>query len=278
VAFGKVESRQVANLRTSITAPVAEVVAREGSWVTKGDLLVRLDDKEMKLALTVATAEYTRRIAQLESARTDYDLAKRVTTHHTELKDIAEAKLKRHVDLYNTKMVSDAILDEVRREASERAIRLERHLADLRIFPNIIQQRDASVAEGRAMMEKAELDLQQTEMIAPFHGRVISTFVAPGDRVLPGSTVIQVADFDELEVRASIPAAIGYALRQQFQNGVSVPASGELDGRVIAFSLTRLSANVKSGQSGLDAFFKTASDESLDIGSVVNLNITLPSE
>ena len=277
-AYGKVESRQVANLKTSITAPVAEVVMSEGSWVNAGDLLVRLDNKEMKLALVVATAEYTKRIAQHESAKTDFELAKKVTGHHRELKEIAEAKLERHLDLYKTKVVSDSILDEARKQASERSIMLERHLADLKIFPNIIAQHEASVAEGKALVDRAQLDVEQTNIIAPFSGRVIQTYVAPGDRVLPGTAVIQVADYDGLEVRAAIPSAIGYVLRQKFNQGQVVKARGVLDGRDIAFEMVRLSGDVKSGQSGLDAFFKTASDELLDIGRVINLDITLPPE
>jgi len=278
IAYGKVESRQVANLKTSITAPVAEVVAPEGTWVNRGDLLVRLDQKEMKLALAVATAEYKKRVAQLESTKTDFELARNITKYHQDLKNIAAAKLKRHLDLYNSKMVSDAILDEVRKEVSERSIRLERHYADLRIFPNQIEQHEASLAEGEALVEQAQLNLLQTSILAPFDGRVIETFIAPGDRVLPGKTIIQVADYDGLEVRAAIPASVGYALRQKFQQGEKVSATGKLDGRSIEFALTRLSGNVKIGQSGLDAFFKTASDESLDIGRVINLNITLPPE
>jgi len=277
-AYGKVESRQVANLKTSITAPVVEVVTPEGSWVNKGDLLVRLDNQEMKLALVVATAEYKKRIAQFESAKTDFELAKKVTGHHRELKEIAEAKLERHLDLYKTRVVSDSILDEARKQASERSIMLERHLADLKIFPNIIDQHEASVAEGKALADRAQLDVQQTEIVAPFTGRVIRTYVAPGDRVLPGTRVIQVADYDGLEVRAAIPAMIGYELRQKVNQGQIVKAVGELDGRKLAFELVRLSGDVKSGQSGLDAFFKTASDETLDIGRVINLSITLPPE
>jgi HlyD family secretion protein len=278
VAFGKVESRQVANLKTSITAPVAEVVVSEGTWVSTGDPLVILDDQEMRLALAVTNAEYKKRLAQLASARADFELANKITANYQELTTIAEAKLKRHLDLYKNKMVSNGILDEVRREASEHTIRLERHLADLKIFPFIIQQHEASVAEGQALMHKAELDLQQTRIVAPFQGRVISTYVAPGDRVLPGATVVQLADYDGLEVRASIPASVGSALRARFQQNLPVVAHGTLDGRHIPFTLARLSGNVKYGQSGLDAFFKTDSDNALDIGRVVNLNITLPLE
>jgi len=278
VAYGRVESRQIANLKTSITAPVLEVVAPEGTWVEKGDLLVRLDEQEMKLALTIATAEYKKRIAQLESVKVDFELARKITRHHQELREIADAKVKRHLDLYNSKMVSDSLLDEARRQASERAITLERHLADLKIFPNVVEQHAAAVTEGNAFVKRAQLDLQQTRIVAPFPGRVIKTWVAPGDRVLPGAAVIQVADYDGLEVRASIPAKTGFILRQKFQQGITVEASGELDGRSISFVLTRLSGDVKIGQSGIDAFFKTTSDESLDIGRIVNLNITLPPE
>ncbi len=277
-AYGRVESRQLANLKTSISAPVASVDAPEGTWVKAGDVLVRLDDSELKLSLAVATAEYKKRVAQLESAKTDFELAQKITQHHRALTDIAQAKLKRHLDLYAKKMISDSILDEARQQASERSITLERHLADIKIFPNIIDQHEASVAEGRALADRAELDLAQTVIKAPFEGRVISTHVAPGDRVLPGTPVIQVADYDELEVRASIPATTGYDLRQKFSQGVAVNATGKLDGRSIDFYLVRLSGDVKSGQSGLDAFFKTPSNENLDIGRVVNLNITLPQE
>ena len=175
-------------------------------------------------------------------------------------------------------MVSDSILDDTRRQANESAIALERHLANLQVLPNVIEQYEASVAEANALVEGAELDLRQTRIVAPFPGRVIRTFVAPGDRVVPGSSVIQVADYDGLEVRASIPVNIGAALRRKFQLGIAVGATGEIDGKPISFSLTRLSGDVKTGQSGIDAFFRTSSNESLDIGRVVNLTVTLPSQ
>jgi multidrug efflux pump subunit AcrA (membrane-fusion protein) len=278
LAFGKVESRQVAILKTSISAPVLTVLAAEGTWVEKGDLLVVLNDNELQLALTMATAEYKRRYAQLQAARTELNLAATLTPHHQQLKALVEAKLKRHLDLFNRKMASDAILDEVRRELSERTMILARHMAQGELLPSVIEQHEASVAEGAALVSRAELDLAQTRIIAPFQGRVIKTFIAAGDRVLPGTAVIQVADYSGIEVRAAVPASVGYALRQRFDEGVKVIASGTLDNRRIDFQLTRLAGDVKLGQSGLDAFFRPAEGEPLDIGRVVNLNITLPEE
>ncbi len=276
LAFGRVESQQMANLKTSISAPVGEMLASEGDWVEKGDAIIQLRDEEQRLALRMAEAEHASRQAQLESARTEFELAQSITAHQEELKAIADAKLKRHLDLYSNNMVSNALVDEVRREASERAIALERHYTDLKLLPRVIDQRAAAVSEAEALVEKARIDLAQTQISAPFNGRVIKTLVAPGDRSVPGAPLAVVANYDNLEIRASIPADLGHKLRGQLEHGVTVVATGELDGREIHLTLVRLSGDVKAGQSGIDAFF--VADEVLDIGRVVNLHITLPVE
>ncbi|HKI74179.1 MAG TPA: hypothetical protein VJ998_06035, partial [Pseudomonadales bacterium] len=97
-------------------------------------------------------------------------------------------------------------------------------------------------------------------------------------RIQPGVPLIQVADYNELEVRAPIPADTGYALRERMHEGARVAAMAMVDGQKIDFVLNRLSGDVKSGQSGLDAFFSASGKSSLDIGRVVNLKVTLPVE
>ena len=175
-------------------------------------------------------------------------------------------------------MVSNAVVDEARKEASQTAITLQRHYADLQVLPRVIDQRRASVAEAEALAAKARIDFDQTRVKAPFSGRVIKTLVAPGDRSLPGMPLIQVANYDNLEIRTSIPSDLGHKIRASHDKGTVVSAVGELDNETIHMTLDRLSGDVKTGQSGLDAFFTTDDNTRLDIGRVVNLHITLPSE
>ena len=280
VAFGKVESRQQARLTTSVSVPVAEVLAPEGSWVEAGDLLVRLDGEELALALAVANAELKRREAALATARSDYEYAQNITEHHRSLKEIADNKLARHKDLAAQSMISESILDEARRESSERAITLERHLSDLRTFPNVIEQHEASVAEGQALVNRAALDARQARLTAPFAGRVIATHVSPGDRVRPGEVLVEVADYGEIEIRASVPASVGVTLRERMTAGYEISAVAEVDGRRVGLAMVRLAGDVKRGQTGVDAFFKPAGSDApqIDIGRVVNLHIVLPAE
>ncbi len=278
VAYGKIESRQVANLKTSVVAPVLEVLAYEGKSVKKGDLLVLLDSKELELAKEIANSEFEQQRASLESVKNDFELATQLTRHYQELKAIKDAKLKRHLNLFSNKMVSDAIVDEVRQQASQQAIVLAQHLSSLKDFPNRIRREQAEVDKHKANLDQASLDLAQTRITAPFNGRIIKTFVAPGDRILPGVPLIQVADQDGVEVRASVSAKIGGVLRQQLAGGESLKAVGEIDGISMAFTLNRVSGDVKPGQSGLDVFFTPKFGSSLDIGRVVSLTVTLPAE
>jgi multidrug efflux pump subunit AcrA (membrane-fusion protein) len=261
-----------------VGAPVANVLAPEGSWVEKDELLVTLERRELELALRRAESEYKRRVAVLTSVTNDYGSARNLTTHHQELKDIAVSKLERHKELYSTRMISDAILDEVRREASERAITLEQHLSRLANFPSLVEQHEAMVAEARAERETVQIELAQTEIRAPFAGRVIETLVSPGDRILPGVPLVKVADYENLEVRTPVSARIGAVLRDRLESGSQIIATGVLDDRAINFTLVRVSGDVKPGQSGLDAFFKPQADAMLDIGRVLNLSVQLPEE
>ena len=277
-AYGKVESRQVANLRTSISAPVKEVYRHEGEWVEAGELIIELDASEPQLAHDIALANYVRNLAQLESVKTEEQLAHNLIAQYQQLKEIAEAKLQRAIDLHQKSMISDSDLDLTRQEASEKVIQVEQHLSRVTDFPNLIAQQQANVNESSAYLEKARIELEQTRITAPFTGRVISTEVTQGDRVIAGTNLVQIADYSGLEIRTSVPTGIAGELRGVISRGGSIRASVEEDGKLVSFPLIRLAADVKPGQSGVDAFFAVAEDDSLDIGRTLQLAITLPEE
>jgi len=278
VAYGKVESKQVAHLTTSIVAPVAEILTHEGEWVSKHDILIQLDSSELELSLIVAQADYDQQSAAHASTINDFALAQELTEHYVNLKKVADAKLQRHMNLYSSNMISNSIVDEVQQQASEQAILVAEHHSKIRNFPNKLKIQNAMLAEKKAILDRAKLDLAQTSIRAPFDGRVIRTMVSAGDRVLPGVQLISVAEHEGIEVRAAISSKVGKQLRQKIREGVVITALSIVDDVEIQLKLARLSGDVKSGQSGVDAFFTPTYGENLDMGRVVSLSITLPSE
>lgn len=278
ITYGKLEARQSASLKTTLSAPVKKVVTPEGAWVNQGDLIIELDDAEAMLALKVAQASYERNQAQLQSTRTDQLLANELTQHHADLAAFAESNLNRYRELHGKGMISDSVLDEVRQQASERAMVFARHMSAVADFPNKIDEQLAAVREAQARTQQAELDVQQTAVRAPFSGRVISIGVATGDRVSPGTSLVEIADYEQLEIRTSVSAELGIRLRQALQAEHKIIAKTQLGDQFVEFVLDRLSGNIKPGQSGLDAFFHTSLNQSLVIGSVMNLVVELPTE
>lgn len=278
LTFGRVEAKQVASLNTNISAPVSEVLVREGDRVEEGQLLIQLDALEGELTLNVAQANHDRNAALLASVKTEFELANSLTSQYQELNDIAQSKLGRAVDLNDRRMISDALLDEARQEASQANIVLQQHLSQVADYPNRIAQQQASVDESAAHLARAKLDLQQTQIRAPFGGRVIVSDVSKGDRVMAGATLIEIADYSGLEIRASVPSDIAYMLNQAMRNTRAVHASATVDGRALDFVLDRLSGDVKNGQSGIDVFFRSSGDETLDIGRVLSMTVDLPVE
>lgn len=278
LVFGKVQTKQMANIKTTITAPVAHLYHREGAVVMQGDLLMQLEDSELQLAVNVAKAEYQNRSASLMSVVNEFNLAKKLTVHESSLNDIAQARLQRQLDLYRNSMVSNALVDEARRIASESTIKMERHLASVADFPNQITRGQADIDESKARVAKALLDLAQTRIVAPFNGRILRTTVSEGERVVAGLPLLQIAGSDEIEIRAALPLSEGALLRKYLVAGGSIIATGEVDGERLDLRLERLASSLKHGQSGVDAFFKLVSGNQPELGRVINLDVSMPDE
>ena len=170
-----------------------------------GDLLVQLDDADLRLALRQREAEASQARAELASLANEQAMMERTTEQQEQLAAVAMAKLSRYEQLFERKMVAQTLLDEVRREASAARITLERHRADLSDLPHRRQRLEALLDQAEARAGQAELDVRRAAIRAPFAGPVLAVTVAPGDQVLPGTPLVRIADAASVEVRAPLP-------------------------------------------------------------------------
>jgi multidrug efflux pump subunit AcrA (membrane-fusion protein) len=137
-AFGRLESNRVAHLRSDLIARVTQVHVKEGDWVNLGDVLVQLDDREAKLQVLQRKAELLQERANLASKRSQLDLERQSAEHFESRFNVAQAKLRRHRDLWQTRLISRALLDEVVSQANEASIEYRRHEQVLTNLPNDI--------------------------------------------------------------------------------------------------------------------------------------------
>ena len=273
-AFGRVESQAVAKLRTDVVARIVDVPVREGQWVEVGQLLARLDARELELIRAEREADLAREQAALRSRETEFDMLKQTTDHYRSMFEVVTAKLERHRELRERKLISRELFDEVLSRANEATIDYQEHRRELADMPNRIAEQRAVVAKADALLQQAGLDVDKTEITAPFSGPVTEVLAAPGDHSSLGAPIVAVADAAGFEVRVQVPDA---RIARQLESG-AVTARTEAGEPL---TLTRIARQVRAGQTGRDAFFTfdaAARTRVPEIGRLLNVDITLPPE
>lgn len=168
-ATGTVEAVQSVDLRPQVSGRVVAVAHAlvPGGRVAAGEVLVRLDDTDFKLALDQARAGLERALHDLE----------------VEQGQQAVARTER------------ALLSASLTPAEE----------DLVLRRPQLRLAEANVASARAAVRGAELNLARTTVTAPFAGMVLDKSVAVGSQVGPTATLARLVATDAYWVRLALP-------------------------------------------------------------------------
>lgn len=182
---GNLEASARLTVAPKIAGQVERVAVDLGDTVTRGDLLVTLDDDEYRQALAEAQA-------QLEVARAELDQAKSGDAN-------ARRTLSRVRSLNDKGIAPDAELDDVESQA-----------ANARSALSVAR---AGIAEARARVETARVRRGYTEIHADWPGadkeRVVGErSVEPGDTVAANTPLLSVVSVTPLTAVIQVPEAI----------------------------------------------------------------------
>lgn len=182
-ATGYVVAQRKAAVASKATGRLEWMEVREGSPVKSGQVLARLESRDV-------TAQMQQAAAGVRVARANLEQGE------AELKDAARA-LERSLDLLAKKFVSAAAHDVVvARHDKARAA---------------VSGLQASIAVAQANLRAAEVALEQTLIRAPFDGVVLTKNANIGDVITPFSSalgsqaaVVTMADLSTMEVEADV--------------------------------------------------------------------------
>ena len=185
-ATGYVVAQRKAAVASKATGRVEWLGVREGSAVREGEVLARLENKDVLAALQQAQANVRLAQANLEQGE-------------AEMRDALRA-LERSTDLLKKNFVSAAAHD----VAVARAERARAAIAGFK----------ASIAVAQANVRSAQVGVDQTLIRAPFSGVVLTKNANVGDMITPLSSasgaqgaVVTIADMSTLEVEADVSEA-----------------------------------------------------------------------
>ena len=201
---GVVESRTTTEVIPQVSGRVIEVSSkfRPGSRVAKGDVLLRIDPADYRLAVE-------RTLAEIEAARSELALL--------------EAQATAEKQVWNQQFPERKIPDLIAR------------------IPQIAATK-ARIQSAEAARETAELSLQRTVIRAPFNARVLDTRLAVGQVVSTGSMVGSMFAVDNLEIAVPVSleelALIGDAIGQ----AASIVREGGIDNELTGLVVRQAAA------------------------------------
>ena len=221
-ASGYVVSRTKATLGFKIAGRIREIAAREGTRVKKGDIIARLEDRDLVAQLERAKAILATSSAVLAEMEAGTRRQEVERSHQAVLEAQAshaqtQRTLRRYEELLTKGAISHEQVDQARMSRDVAKARLvsaeqaNRLLREGTRIEQILAQK-ARLAEARANVRVAEETLAETILVAPFEGLIIErqsevgetlAFVADA-RQSSGAQVVTLADVDNLEVEVDI--------------------------------------------------------------------------
>lgn len=208
----------MAIIAPKIAAHVAEVTVAENQEVKQGDLLVRLDDADYRLAVEQAEAKLSTQNAAIatfdaqiragdatvQQARAQLD-ASNANVLKTEADYNRTKPLVEHS--YSSQATLDATIaarDSARAQVKANEAAIETAIANVALLKAQRVQAEKVAEELQVAVDQAKRDLYFTEIRAPFNGIVGNKSVQVGDYVTPGKRIAAVVPLDQVYVDANL--------------------------------------------------------------------------
>ena len=274
--YGRVESPRESNLAATVNAYVDSVPVEEGDMVTKGQVLVELEDSDVRRVYEQRQAEVADMEAQIASEKERYQNDLASLEVEKKLLALSKKSAERYEKLVAKNVGSDLNRDEALQLAQKQELSLYNRQYAVKDHPNRLKRLNAQLQKLTAFRDQAATDLARTKITAPFNGRVIQLKASPGNRVHPGDIVATVYDTSHIEVRAQIPSRYLAPINRALNSGQPLNATLMVGGEEINLKLERLAGAIGMGQGGVDGLFSIDNEDRVILGRAGEVILLLP--
>ncbi len=183
-APGAVEPRTKVQVSAQVLAKILALPFREGETVRKGDVLVRLDGRDLEASLESVQASLRQQEAQLKGAQAD--------------------EIQARLDLERTRALFPRDATRAQLEGAEAAMLR----AESRVLAN-----KQGIEQARAAITRARKDLENTTITSPMDGVIVKLNAEVGETVVVGtlnnasSVIMEVADLSDIVMKARVDEA-----------------------------------------------------------------------
>ena len=213
--FESTDDAYVMAARVAISANVAgrvvEVAVHDNQRVHRGDLLYRLDDAPLRIAVQEAEAQLATAVMQVDSLKANYQQRQSELTAARDTLAFQKSELERQQRLLSSGIASQAqvdraahAFDEARSRVSGVQHEIAAVVAQLGGNPACASPQHPMVRQAQAALDRARLNLSYVEIRAPSDGVVTRVEQLQVGNYIPASTpVFALVSTDDIWLEAN---------------------------------------------------------------------------
>lgn len=269
--FGEIAAARSVDIRTSVAGEVVSVNPglSAGSFVEAGEELFAIDRFDFETALADAVANLAQTDATIVENNANIASEKAQLAFAESQLELARSDLERANQLRERGALTQKQVDDRRLVVSQRDQAVDQRRNNIAIAEARLAQQEAARQRLELSVQRAERDLANTVVTAPFSGVVRSSSVEIGRIVSASDVTVSMYDKDALDVRFTLTDA---------QYGRIATDSDPLIGREVDLvwtvgginydytgQVTRIGADIASERGGVDVFARLADDEAVPV-------------
>ena len=190
---------------------------------------------------------------------------------------LAQNEVSRLSDLVKKKVGSQSALDTAKQAAERQRINVNKLRQTIAGHESKLLELEARLMRTEAQRDKAQLNVDRTQVVAPYNASVTEVMVSPGRRVRVGDKLIEVFDTDAMVFRAAVPEPYLAVISSARNSGNELVVEGVLDEFPVTASLLSLAAQTTKGSGSVEGIFRLKTENTaLQKGRLTKLHLTLP--
>jgi len=209
MATGNAQPGQVWQAVAQVSGKVIALHPRlkKGALINAGEILLKLDPSDYKLAIAYAETEIENAKVQLAQVDIQEENAKASLTIERQALKITVAELQRKRKLFDSGSLSSSDVGKEQRNVLVQKQRVQTLLNSINLYPVDRRRLKTESAKMKTQLATAKLNLERTTLSMPFNGRIASVNVEYHQFVGQGYVMVIADGIDTAEVSVQMPMA-----------------------------------------------------------------------